>query len=212
MPNSVGGAGTSSTPLNKVAMVTGPPALAKVAHNTAEKPPGAGPLPKTDQFTTRDPLGLNKPTAQDAKATNTGNASPGGPTPPKLQEIEAKYGAIVDKAIAEHPNAKLDRNYIFATIMAESSGDPTKVGDNGTSFGLLQLNDTFNDQISREDRLNPEKAIPFAVNLMAGYSEKYGGDIIKLAAAYMTGDQLDGPFAEQALKYGQDILDMMQGK
>lgn len=133
--------------------------------------------------------------------------------PDNLKEIDKKYGDIVDKAVKEanskHPGAHITRNYVLATIMRESSGDPNAVGDGGTSLGLMQLNDVHG--LSREDRFDPETSIRFATDLMAGYSAKYHGDVRQTAMAYMTGDDNNGPYGDMAREYADSIVDMMNG-
>lgn len=171
--------------------------------------------------------GLRESNAINKGAGNTGNADTlnggenlpnapvgeSGPVPQNLQELDSKYGDMVqksvDKANAEHPGSKLTKNYVLATMMRESSGNPNAEGDGGTSLGLMQINDAHG--LSREERLDPQTSIDFATNLMAGYNAKYNGDVKETAKAYMTGDNGNGQFAELASGYADDIVGLMGG-
>jgi hypothetical protein len=133
--------------------------------------------------------------------------------PDDLKDLDKKYGTMVDAAIAKanaaHPGSKLTKNYVLSEIMHESGGDPNSVGDGGTSLGLMQLNDALG--ISREDRMDPEKSINFAVDIMAKYNAQYDGDFNKTAMAYMTGDDLNGSFHDFAANYANDVVRTMNG-
>jgi Transglycosylase SLT domain len=133
--------------------------------------------------------------------------------PGNLREIDRKYGDIVEEAVRDanrkHPGAHITKNYVLATIMRESSGNPNAEGDGGTSLGLMQINDAHG--LSRADRFDPETSIRFATNLMAGYSAKYRGDVRQTAMAYMTGDDANGPYGDMAREYAESIVSLMNG-
>ncbi len=157
-----------------------------------------------DQTTEPDPpAGSNPPAAYTS----------GEQVPENLKAINQKYGPTIQKALDEKNKqygSKLTKNYVLAEIMAESGGNASDTtGDDGHSIGLMQLNDALG--FSREDRLNPDKAIPLAVDIMAKYNAQYNGDFKKTAGAYMTNDNLDGPYATLASTYGDSIVSMMSG-
>jgi hypothetical protein len=55
--------------------------------------------------------------------------------------------------------------------MTESSCNPSKVGDDGISIGMFQINETFHEERARKygeyNPLNPEQAILIAGHIMA---------------------------------------------
>lgn len=50
-----------------------------------------------------------------------------------------KYKDIVAGLVKEHLSGKISGSWVLAMIAQESAGNPRAVGDNGKSFGLMQI-------------------------------------------------------------------------
>lgn len=74
--------------------------------------------------------------------------------------------ALIDKKGLEYGVAT---STINAVVKCESGYNPKVVGDNGTSFGLVQIHQPAHKQITKEQAFDPEFAIDFlASNLAKG--------------------------------------------
>ncbi len=90
----------------------------------------------------------------------------------------------------QHFGVRIPVEWVLAMIMAESSGDPRAVGDNGRSRGLLQVLDTTAAEMGLADprRLfDPATGIDYGVRYYAKQVARYGGNLMHGVAAYNGG-------------------------
>lgn len=96
----------------------------------------------------------------------------------------------------------VDPNLLAAICMQESSGINYQYRDDGSEYpawGIMQIEYTLNEAFAKfgeettgerwtsEDRLDPEKAIPFAAYLISGYLIRYDCDYMKMVQSYNFG-------------------------
>lgn len=105
---------------------------------------------------------------------------------------ETSYIKTIYKASKKH---KIDPNLIKAVISVESNWDPRALGDNGQSYGLMQIKLTTAKDISGLKDLTGEMLYRPGVNINLGtkylaYQKKRYGNYEKAVAAYNAGQVL----------------------
>ena len=85
----------------------------------------------------------------------------------------------------------VDPELVLAMIEQESQWDAAAVGDNGRSFGLMQVQRwCHKDRMNRlgcDDLLNPYENVVVGIDILSEKLEKYG-DVEKALCAYNAGD------------------------
>ena len=86
----------------------------------------------------------------------------------------------------------MDADLIRAVIWTESSGNPNAIGDNGQSFGLMQVGfaaaqDVGYRSIASGDLLDPDKNIEIGTAYLYILREHYGLSLSEVLAAYNWG-------------------------
>jgi soluble lytic murein transglycosylase-like protein len=80
---------------------------------------------------------------------------------------------------------------IVAMIHKESNYKPNNMGDNGNSFGLMQIQPRWHskrmEKLNCTDLLDPYQNITVGVNYLAELLNRYDGDIAKALVAYNQG-------------------------
>ena len=97
----------------------------------------------------------------------------------------------------------VDPNLLAAICMQESSGRNLSYRDDGTEYpawGIMQIEKTnerafaefgektTGEKWTLEDRLDPEKAVPFAAHLLSKSLIRYDSDYMKMVQAYNFGE------------------------
>lgn len=80
---------------------------------------------------------------------------------------------------------------VFAMIFRESTFNPSAIGDNGNSFGLMQIQPKWNYELMEEleclDLLDPYQNVTVGIAILADHIYRYDGDIAKALTAYNRG-------------------------
>lgn len=80
---------------------------------------------------------------------------------------------------------------VFAMIETESGCNPAAIGDNGNSYGLMQVQARWHYErmisIGCTDLLDPEQNIIVGVNILVEQLNRYDGDIAAALTAYNQG-------------------------
>jgi soluble lytic murein transglycosylase-like protein len=99
----------------------------------------------------------------------------------------------------------IDPAIIFAMACRESRYRPGVVGDNGRSFGLLQIQKKWHkkrmQKLGCTDLLDPYQNVTVGVDYLAEQTKRYGGNIAKGLTAYNRGH-----YAGTVTKYAKAIL------
>lgn len=107
--------------------------------------------------------------------------------------------------ISEAEKHGIDPAIIFAVCFRESSFDPSVIGDNGESFGLMQVQPKWNMELMQElgcqDLLDPFQNVTVGTAILAERLGWYDGDLEKALTAYNRG------FYEGTVtQYAKDVL------
>ena len=85
----------------------------------------------------------------------------------------------------------IDPELVLAMIEQESQWDAAAVGDNGRSFGLMQVQERWHkdrmNKLGCDDLLNPYENVVVGIDILSEKLEKYG-DVEKALCAYNAGD------------------------
>ena len=85
----------------------------------------------------------------------------------------------------------IDPELVLAMIEQESQWDAAAVGDNGRSFGLMQVQERWHkdrmNKLGCDDLLNPYENVVVGIDILAEKLEKYG-DVEKALCAYNAGN------------------------
>ncbi len=118
----------------------------------------------------------------------------------KLSKAVQKYSDIFESAGRQYG---IDPNVLAAICMQESAGVNYSYRDDGTAYpawGIMQIEYTHERSFAEfgrkrtgiawtlEDRLDPEKAVPYAAYLLSESLYRYDDDYIKMIQAYNFGD------------------------
>lgn len=117
------------------------------------------------------------------------------PLPTELQlhiiQVAESYG--IDPAI------------IFAMCYRESAYDPTRIGDYGEAFGLMQVQPKWHsDRMARlgcTDLMDPFQNVLVGIDYLAEQKARYSGDIYKALVAYNAGH-----YKGTITKYAMEIM------
>jgi hypothetical protein len=103
---------------------------------------------------------LTQPTISQAPTTTPATTTPAKPALKKAIDPKAELVAIGKaKSLSD---AKIEQ--IKSVIKCESGWNPKAIGDNGRSFGLVQIHLPAHPDISKAQALNPTFAINFIVD------------------------------------------------
>lgn len=151
---------------------------------------------------------------QTSPAASEDAAEPARETAPAEKPEEALSVALYDVPldaelqlhIIEQAEAHgIDPAIVFAMAWRESSYDAAAVGDNGNSFGLLQVQPYWHsDRMERlgcPDLFDPFQNVTVAVDYLAEKLDCHGGDIAKALTAYNKGH-----FPGYVTEYACDVL------
>jgi hypothetical protein len=93
--------------------------------------------------------------------------------------------------INEADKAGIDPAIIFAMAFRESTYDTDCIGDNGESYGLLQVQPYWHYErmlkLGCTDLLNPYQNVTVAIDYLAEQIDRYDGNVAKALVAYNAG-------------------------
>lgn len=99
----------------------------------------------------------------------------------------------------------IDPTIILAMCFRESSFNPSAIGDNGNSLGLMQIQPRWNMERMQElgchDLLDPYQNVTVGIDVLAYQLDRYDGDIAKALVAYNRG-HFDGTVTQ----YAKDVF------
>ena len=108
--------------------------------------------------------------------------------------------------IAEAEAHGIDPAIIFAMAYRESSYRASAIGDNGNSFGLLQIQPRWHqnrmDRLGVTDLLDPYQNVVVGIDYLAEQVERYDGDIAKALVAYNAGH-----YSGTITQYAKNVLE-----
>lgn len=108
--------------------------------------------------------------------------------------------------ISEAEAHSIDPVIIFAMAFRESSFNPAAIGDNGNSFGLLQIQHRWHqermERLGCSDLLDPFQNVTVGVDILAEQIDRYEGNIAKALVAYN-----QGHFTGTVTDYAKDVLE-----
>lgn len=99
----------------------------------------------------------------------------------------------------------IDPAIIMAMACRESRYRADAIGDNGKSFGLLQIQKKWHkkrmERLGCTDLLDPYQNVTVGIDYLAEQTKRYGGDVAKGLTAYNRGH-----YAGTVTKYAKSIL------
>lgn len=97
---------------------------------------------------------------------------------------------VQDVIFAECEKYNIHPSIVIAMIEKESTFNPNAIGDNGNSFGLMQIQPRWHSgrmaRLGCTDLLNPIQNVTVGIDYLAEQYNRYG-DISKALTAYNTG-------------------------
>lgn len=85
----------------------------------------------------------------------------------------------------------VDPSIIFAMIWKESKFNPYSIGDNGNSFGLMQIQPRWHGglmaQLGCPDLLDPFQNVTVGINILGSHLERYDGNVEMALVSYNCG-------------------------
>lgn len=97
---------------------------------------------------------------------------------------------VQDCIIKECGKYNIPPEIVIAMIERESRFNPNSIGDNGNSFGLMQIQPRWHsgrmERLGCTDLLNPIQNVTVGIDYLAEMKNRYG-DIAKALTAYNTG-------------------------
>lgn len=129
--------------------------------------------------------------------------------PPVTEEAITLYNVPLDKDLQLHiietaESYGIDPAIIFAMAYRESSYNPSAMGDNGNSYGLLQVQLRFHrermQKLGCTDLLDPYQNVTVAVDFLCELLNKYG-DMGKALTAYNRGH-----YAGTVTQYAKTVM------
>ena len=103
----------------------------------------------------------------------------------------------------------IEPSLILAIIEKESSYNEAAVGDNGESYGLMQIQPRWHtarmDRLGVTDLMNPYQNISVGVDILAECIDRYDGDIGAALTAYNRGS-----YNGEVSEYAEDVLEIKE--
>lgn len=108
--------------------------------------------------------------------------------------------------IQECEEHHIEPEIILAMIERESAFTPDIVGDNGNSFGLMQIQPKWHYQrmadLDCTDLLDPQQNVTVGIDLLSELVDRYEGDIAKALTAYN-----QGSFKGTVSEYAKTVIE-----
>lgn len=132
---------------------------------------------------------------------------------PVYVEVEPErvyYDVPLSKELQDHIFAEcekhgIDPSIVVAMCFRESSYNASAIGDNGKSFGLMQIQLQWNSErmecLGCDDLLDPFQNVTVGVDILAELLDKHDGDIAKALVAYN-----QGSFKGTVTQYAKDVM------
>lgn len=120
--------------------------------------------------------------------------------------------AAAARASARH-GVQLSADLVLAIVQRESlpPGNPRSIGDNGQSFGLMQVKAPTARELGLSDPrllLNPAVGLAYGAEYLAKQLKRYGGRVAHAVAAYNAGS---ARFDERERFVNQQYVDYVLG-
>lgn len=109
---------------------------------------------------------------------------------------------IIDQSMAKG----IDPAIILAMIDRESDFDPANMGDNGNSYGLMQIQPRWHsermERLGCTDLLDPFQNVTVGLDYLCELLNRYGGDMAKALTAYNRGH-----YSGTVTQYAKDVME-----
>ena len=150
---------------------------------------------------------ITEPTQAETIATGVTE-----PTEEATESNVALYDVPLDEAlqlhiISEAVEHDIDPAIIIAMAYKESTYRADAIGDNGNSYGLLQIQKKWHkkrmEKLGCTDLLDPYQNVTVGVDYLAEQINRYGGDVAKGLTAYNKGH-----YAGKVTNYAKTIMSL----
>lgn len=122
---------------------------------------------------------------------------------PLTRELQAHIFAECEKY-------GVDPAIVIAMCYRESSYEEGAVGDDGRSFGLMQIQERYHkermERLGVTDLLDPMQNVTVGIDFLAELLDRYNGDIGKALTAYNRGH-----YAGTTTQYAANVLETAEG-
>lgn len=128
---------------------------------------------------------------------------------------EVYFDVPLSKELQNHIFAECEKHGIDPTIVIamcyrESTYRADAIGDNGRSFGLMQIQERYHKErmqrLGVTDLLDPFQNVTVGVDFLAELLDKHEGDVAKALTAYNRGH-----YAGTVTQYAVKVMDIAEG-
>ena len=125
------------------------------------------------------------------------------------------YDVPLTQELQEHIFAEcekygIDPAIVIAMCYRESSYNASAVGDNGRSFGLMQIQQRYHEErmerLGVTDLLDPMQNVTVGIDFLAELLDRYNGDVAKALVAYNRGH-----YAGEITQYALNVVETAEG-
>jgi hypothetical protein len=117
---------------------------------------------------------------------------------------------LQDHIFAECEKHGIDPAIVIAMCYRESSYNASAVGDNGRSFGLMQIQKRYHEErmerLGVTDLLDPKQNVTVGIDFLAELLDRYNGDVAKALVAYNRGH-----YAGEITQYALNVVETAEG-
>lgn len=161
---------------------------------------------------TATPTPTSTPTIPSGYGSNPFSDFTTAPVPPDQEQL------IYNAAHAAHINADVLASVLFTEHGFQPMGNNYNRDQNGNIIpgdydrGEAQINSVSHPEISDQQADNPQFAIPWAANTLAGHLKNLGGNYAKAIAAYNVGEGgatvngMNGPLGPKGEQYLHKVM------
>ena len=135
---------------------------------------------------------------------------------PVYVEPEAVYYDVpLTKELQEHIFSECEKHgidpaIVIAMCYRESSYNASAVGDEGRSFGLMQIQKRYHEErmerLGVTDLLDPMQNVTVGIDFLAELLDRYNGDVAKALVAYNRGH-----YAGEITQYAVNVVETAEG-
>ena len=132
--------------------------------------------------------------------------------PVYVEPEEVYYDVLLTRELQDHIFAECEKHgidpaIVIAMCYRESSYDAGAVGDNGRSFGLMQIQRRYHEErmerLGVTDLLDPLQNVTVGIDFLAELLDRYDGDVEKALTAYNRGH-----YAGTVTQYAVKVLEV----
>ena len=160
------------------------------------------------QVTTETTIATEPPTIPETTVPETTTAETESPLVLYDVPLSAELQVHIAILCEEY---HIDPAIIVAMIFRESSFRTDVIGDNGNSYGLMQIQPKWHydrmQKLGCTNLLDPFQNVTVGVDILANQIARYGGDVTKALVAYNRGSYsgLVTQYAKDVLAYAETI-------